>query len=106
MCLCGGRRKKALAAGLPDDMSPVCPAALSEVKVFLDFNRRDPLTDIYDHARAMASAHRLAEVSNGHRRDLLIRTHSRANAAARSLARLAQSAPGSIPIPQTHQLAH
>ena len=96
---------KAMAAGLPDEMSPVCPTALCEVKAYLNFNRLDPSTGCFDHERTMSPAHRQAEVTNGHRRDLLIRTHSRANAAARSLARLAQAAPGSIPIPQTHQLA-
>ncbi len=65
---------KALAAGLPDDMSLVCPSAISEVKTFLNFNRLDPSTGCYDHERAMDSAHRLAEITNGHRRDLLIRT--------------------------------
>ena len=39
----------------------------------------------------MAAAYQVAQVTNGHRRDLLVRSHSRANAAARSLARLAQA---------------
>ncbi len=96
---------KALAAGLPDEMSPVCPSALVDVQAFLRFQRLDPVTGCYDHGRAMESAHQLADVANGHRRDLLIRAHSRANAAARALARLAHAEPGATAIPRTYQLA-
>ncbi len=97
---------KAMAAGLPESMLPVCPTAMRDVIAYLDCNRLDPATGCFDLQRAMTSAHRLAEVTNGHRRDMLVRIHSRANAAARSLARLAQAAPGSTAIPQIYQWAN
>ncbi len=82
---------KAVAAGLPDSLFPVHPAAMREVCAYLEHSRLDPSTGCFDLDRAMAAATHLAQVTNGHRRDTLVRSHTRANAAARSLARLAQA---------------
>ncbi len=82
---------KAVAAGLPESMFPVHPLAMREVCAYLAHNRLDPTSGCFDLDRAMAAAYQVAQVTNGHRRDLLVRSHSRANAAARSLARLAQA---------------
>ncbi len=82
---------KAVAAGLPESMFPVHPAAMRDVRAYLEHNRLDPATGCFDLDRAVNAAYHMAQVTNGHRRDMLVRTHSRANAAARSLARLAQA---------------
>ncbi len=96
---------KAMAAGLPESFFPVCPTAVRDVTAYLEHNRLDPATGCFDLDRAMNSAHRLAQVTNGHRRDTPVRTHSRANAAAHSLARLVQAAPGSTAVPQIYRWA-
>ena len=96
---------KAIAAGMPEALFPVCPLAVRDVIEYLERARLDPTTGCFDLDRAMNAAHHLAQVTNGHRRDTLVRTHSRANAAARSLARLVQAAPGSTAVPQIYRWA-
>ena len=64
---------------------------MREVCAYLEHSRLDPSTGCFHLDRAMAAATHLAQVTNGHRRDTLVRSHARANAAARSLARLAQA---------------
>ena len=98
---------KAVAVGLPASMLPVRPEAMREVRAYLEHHRLDPVSGCFNLDRAMEAATHLAHATNGHRRDALVRSHTRANAAARALARLAQASTlgTAIAVSRIHQPA-